>query len=101
MGFADGKIRVTNVGVNNISDLSDYIEYSIHDNKTGRVKMLCFSQDNRMLFTCGDDGNIFSFIFQCDINTIEKYMISVSELPQSSKLIVSLKQSVDYYLTKI
>lgn len=101
MGFADGKIRVTNVGVNNISDLSDYIEYSIHDNKTGRVKMLCFSQDNRMLFTCGDDGNIFSFIFQCDINTIEKYMISASELPQSSKLIVSLKQSVDYYLTKI
>lgn len=97
MGFADGKIRVTNVGVNNISDLSDYIEYSIHDNKTGRVKMLCFSQDNRMLFTCGDDGNIFSFIFQCDINTVEKYMISVSELPQSSKLIVSLKQCVDHY----
>lgn len=97
MGFADGKIRVTNVGVNNLSDLSNYIEYSIHDNKTGRVKMLCFSQDNRMLFTCGDDGNIFSFIFQCDINTVEKYMISVSELPQSSKLIVSLKHCVDHY----
>lgn len=97
MGFADGKIRVTNIEASNISDLSDYIEYSIHDNKTGRVKMLCFSQDNRMLFTCGDDGNIFSFIFQCDINTVEKYMISISELPQSSKLIVSLKQCVDHY----
>ncbi|XP_015370279.1 PREDICTED: uncharacterized protein LOC107166221 [Diuraphis noxia] len=36
-----------------------------------------------MLYTCGDDGNIFSFMFQCDNEVIE-HMISISELPQSS-----------------
>jgi len=66
MGFADGRIRLTNVKVNDVSDFDDYIEFTIHDNETGRVKMLCFSQDNNMLYTCGDDCNIFSFTFQCN-----------------------------------
>lgn len=91
MGFADGKIRVINVKVNNVNDLSDYIEYSVHDNKRGKIKTLCFSQDNRMLFTCGDDGNIFSYMFQCETSTVEKFLVSVSELLQPPKLIVSLK----------
>ncbi|XP_025203883.1 cilia- and flagella-associated protein 44-like [Melanaphis sacchari] len=37
MGFADGRIRLTNVKDNDISDFGDYIEYSVHDNKTGRL----------------------------------------------------------------
>lgn len=89
MGFADGRIRLTNVQLTNVSDFGDYIEYSIHDNKKGRVNMLCFSHDNRMLYTCGDDGNIFSFMFQCDNKVIEKCMISISELPQSPVFVVS------------
>lgn len=89
MGFADGRIRVTNVNVDDVYDLSDYIEYPTHDNKTGRVKMLCFSRDNHMLYTYGDDGNIFSFTFQCDMGVIEKGMVSVSKLPPSPKPIVS------------
>lgn len=93
MGFADGRIRVTNIKLEDTSDLSDFIEYSIHDNKTGRVKTLCFSQDNRMLYSFGEDGNIFSFMFQCHSSDIEKCMISVSKLPQSPKLFVSLKKS--------
>lgn len=91
MGFADGRIRITSVKVEDIYDFSDYIEYPIHDNKTGTVK-LCFSQDNHMLYTYGDDGNIFSLIFQCDYNVIEKCMISVSDLPQPFELIVSGKK---------
>lgn len=89
MGFIDGKIRVTNVKGNNLSDFNDYIEYSIHDNITGKVKMLNFSQDKRMLFTYGDDGNIFSFIFQCNNSIIEKCNISFSKLPESFKYPVS------------
>jgi len=89
MGFDDGRVRVTNFKVDDPSDLSDYIEYSIHDNKTGRVKILCLSEDNRMLFTCGDDGNIFSFTFQCDNSAVEKCVISTSKLPKSTKLLAS------------
>ncbi|CAI6354695.1 unnamed protein product [Macrosiphum euphorbiae] len=64
MGFADGRIRLTNVKINDVLDFDDYIEFTIHDNETGRVNMLCFSQDKNMLYTCGDDCNIFSFTFQ-------------------------------------
>lgn len=87
MGFADGKIRVVNAKSENVSDFSDFIEYSVHDNTTGKIKTLCFSEDNRMLYTCGDDRNIFSFMYQCD--DIEKSMDSISELPRSPKLIAS------------
>uniref|UniRef100_A0A2S2P1G3 WD repeat-containing protein 52 n=2 Tax=Schizaphis graminum TaxID=13262 RepID=A0A2S2P1G3_SCHGA len=82
MGFADGRIRLTNVQVKDVSDFGDYIEYSIHDNIKGRVNMLCFSHDNCMLYTCGDDGNIFSFMFQCNNKVIEKCMSSISKFPQ-------------------
>lgn len=91
MGFVDGRIRITNVNIEDISDFSDYIEYPIHDNKRGTVK-LCFSQDNHMLYTYGDDGNIFSLMFQCDYSFVEKNMISISDLPQSPELSVSEKK---------
>jgi hypothetical protein len=89
MGFADGRIRLTNVQVKDVSDFGDYIEYSIHDNIKGRVNMLCFSHDNCMLYTCGDDGNIFSFMFQSNNKVIEKCMSSISKFPQPSVLAVS------------
>lgn len=87
MGFADGKIRVVNAKTEDMSDFSDFIEYSVHDNTNGKIKMLCFSEDNCMLYTCGDDRNIFSFMYQCDV--IEKSIDSISELPQSPRLIAS------------
>lgn len=89
MGFADGRVRVTNVSVDDTFDLSDYIEYPTHDNKSGRVKTLCFSRDNRMLYTYGDDGNIFSFMFNCDIDVIKKETVPISKLPPLPNLIVS------------
>ncbi|VVC29555.1 WD40/YVTN repeat-like-containing domain,WD40-repeat-containing domain,WD40 repeat [Cinara cedri] len=49
LGFADGKIRVVNVNVDDLTDFNDYIEYSIHDNITGRIQTICFSQDNQNL----------------------------------------------------
>lgn len=97
MGFADGRIRVTNVSVDYLNDLNDYIEYQIHDNKTGRVKALCLSQDNLMLYTYGDDGNIFSFTLQRDIGVIEG-TVSISKLPPSPKLIVSKNNKKYIYL---
>lgn len=94
MGFADGSIRVTNVKVEDITDFSDYIEFSIHDNRTGKVKNLCFSQDKCMLYTYGDDGNIFSFMFQCDNSDIEKNSTPISKFPRSPELMVSRKKNV-------
>lgn len=88
MGFADGKIRVTNIKVEDVSDLNNFIEYSIHDNERVSVK-LCFSQDNKILYSYGEDGNIFSFMFQCDHSIFKKCVNSISKLPQTPKLLVS------------
>lgn len=92
MGFDDGRIRIININNDNIYDLSDYVEYSMHDNHTGRVKTLIFSQDNRMLYTYGNDGNIFSFMFQCDTDFHKKCKSSISKLPPVSKFMVSLRK---------
>lgn len=96
MGFDDGRFRVTNVKVEDTYVLSNYIEYPIHDNKRGTVKM-CLSHDNHMLYTYGDDGNIFSLMFQCDYSVVEKCKISVSDLPQSPELTVSEKKDDNFY----
>lgn len=85
MGFSDGKIRIVKENAADLPDFSNYIEYSIHDNITGKIKSTCFSQDNRILYTCGDDRNIFSFLYQC----IEKHMVSFHELSRPPKIIVS------------
>lgn len=89
MGFNDGRIRITNIREEDNFNLSDYIEYPIHNNKSGRVKMFRFSQDNHILYTYGDDGNIFSFMFRCDYSVVEKNMISASELSELPTLFVS------------
>lgn len=88
MGFADGRIRVTNINVEDICDLSNFIEYSVHDNEIGTVK-LCFSQDNQMLYSYGDDGNIFSFMFKCDHSVFKKCINSIYKLQITPKLLVS------------
>lgn len=88
MGFADGRIRVTNIRVEDISDLSNFIEYSVHDNETGTVQ-LCFSQDNQMLYSYGGDGNIFSFMFNCDHSVFKKCIDSIPKLSPTPEFLVS------------
>ncbi|XP_050423055.1 cilia- and flagella-associated protein 44 [Adelges cooleyi] len=81
MGFADGRMRVTNLSLEDPSNFNDFVEYSMHDNITGIIKCICFSHDCRMLYTLGEDGNVFSFNFQCDYNAEEKCALPVTELP--------------------
>lgn len=91
MGFADGSIRVTRFNADDPSDLSNYIEYQVHDNRTGRINALCLSGDNRTLFTCGDDGNIFSFSFQRgDDSVFKTHPSRTCTLPQWPKSLASL-----------
>ncbi|XP_050303878.1 cilia- and flagella-associated protein 44 [Anthonomus grandis grandis] len=59
----DGSIRVNKVNPEDYTDLSDYFTISMHDNQNGFVPMLCFSYDEKYLFSCGHDGNIFAYRF--------------------------------------
>jgi len=52
---------VNRVNPNNHTDLSDYWLYSMHNNTNGRIRRMCFNYDHHLMFSCGDDGNIFSY----------------------------------------
>lgn len=61
LGMADGKIRINRVDKDNWWDLSDFWLLSMHDNFFGKIPRLKFSWDNKLLFSVGADGNLFSY----------------------------------------
>lgn len=59
----DGAIRVVKVKPDDWRDLSDYWQLSMHDNFNGFIPKMCFSYNEEYFFSCGHDGNIFSYKF--------------------------------------
>ncbi|KAL1463503.1 hypothetical protein WDU94_015250 [Cyamophila willieti] len=59
IGFSNGILRVIQLGFN---DASAFLHLTAHDRHYGRINKLCFSPDQTRIYTCGDDGNIFSFL---------------------------------------
>ncbi|KAG5898603.1 hypothetical protein JTB14_020979 [Gonioctena quinquepunctata] len=60
----DGSIRVNSVKKDDFKNLTDYWILAMHDNQHGFVPTMCFSFDSKFFFSCGYDGNIFSYKFQ-------------------------------------
>lgn len=58
----NGAIRINRVKAD-FRDLSDYWQLSMHDNYNGFIPRMCFSYDERYFFSCGHDGNVFSYKF--------------------------------------
>lgn len=56
-----GQIRVCKLKPENYTDLSDYWILSMHDNFNGYIPKIILSYNQKMLFTCGYDGNLFSY----------------------------------------
>jgi len=63
-----GQIRVCRWKPENYIDLSDYWILSMHDNYNGYIPKMLLSHDRKMLFTCGYDGNLFSYTIKSDIS---------------------------------
>lgn len=59
--MGDGEIRVVKVDPSNLQELSDYMSLPMHDNNNGTIRQICFNFNYSYMFTCGNDGNIFSF----------------------------------------
>ncbi|KAJ8984434.1 hypothetical protein NQ317_012497 [Molorchus minor] len=72
----DGTMRVNKVNPNDFRDLSDYWTLAMHDNQNGFVPKMCFSYDEHFFFSCGYDGNVFSYKFQP-----EDYLYPEQEFP--------------------
>ncbi|XP_048505660.1 cilia- and flagella-associated protein 44 isoform X2 [Athalia rosae] len=69
LGMQYGQIRVCRVNKHDHTDLSDYWILPMHDNYNGYIPKILLSHDNKMLLTCGYDGNLFSYI----INDVGEY----------------------------
>ncbi|KAK5643495.1 hypothetical protein RI129_007340 [Pyrocoelia pectoralis] len=67
LAMEDGALRVVKVNPTDWRDLSDYWQLSMHDNLNGFISRMCFSADETFFFTCGYDGNIFSYRYKPDI----------------------------------
>ncbi|XP_070529333.1 cilia- and flagella-associated protein 44 isoform X2 [Cardiocondyla obscurior] len=61
LGMEHGEIRVCRWKSENYTDLSDYWILSMHDNSNGYIPKMLLSHDQKILFTCGYDGNLFSY----------------------------------------
>lgn len=61
LGMEHGQIRVCKFKSDDHTDLSDYWILSMHDNYNGYIPKMILSHDQKMLFTCGYDGNLFSY----------------------------------------
>ncbi|CAG9840027.1 unnamed protein product [Diabrotica balteata] len=63
LAMQDGSLRVNRINRKDFRDLKDYWSYTLHDNQYGFVSKLCFSHDQKFLFSCGEDGNVFAMVF--------------------------------------
>ncbi|XP_050459149.1 cilia- and flagella-associated protein 44 isoform X3 [Cataglyphis hispanica] len=61
LGMEHGQIRVCKLKPENYTDLSDYWILSMHDNFNGYIPKIIVNHNQKMLFTCGYDGNLFSY----------------------------------------
>lgn len=58
--MADGAVRVVRC-VDGLPDLASYWELPMHDPDHGVVRKLCASYDAKYIYSCGTDGNIFTY----------------------------------------
>ncbi|XP_015588735.2 uncharacterized protein LOC107264707 [Cephus cinctus] len=66
LGMEHGEIRICRVNPEDHTDFSDYWILSMHDNYNGYIPKILLSHDQKMLLTCGHDGNLFSFLINDD-----------------------------------
>ncbi|XP_011636228.1 uncharacterized protein LOC105426623 [Pogonomyrmex barbatus] len=67
LGMEHGQIRICKWKPEDYTDLSDYWILPMHDNYNGYIPKMILSHDQKMLFTCGYDGNLFSYEINDDM----------------------------------
>lgn len=67
LGLGNGEIRMCHVNSEDDADFSNYWVLPMHDNLYGHISKMYLSFNQKMLLTCGYDGNIFSFLINDDM----------------------------------
>ncbi len=55
-----------------IQDIKNYWSYTFHDNEYGHITHMCYSYDEKFLFSVGSDSNIFGILFNCSMDELDK-----------------------------
>ncbi len=55
-----------------IQDIKHYWSYTFHDNEYGHITHMCYSYDEKFLFSVGSDSNIFGILFNSSIDELNK-----------------------------
>lgn len=74
----NGAIRINKIN-EDFRDLSDYWLLNMHDNLNGIIPSIQFSYDNKMIFSIGHDGNLFSYEWNIPLERVKPVNTVVPE----------------------
>lgn len=74
----NGAIRINKIK-EDFRDLSDYWLLNMHDNLNGIIPSIQFSYDNKMIFSIGHDGNLFSYEWNIPLERVKTVNTVVPE----------------------
>ncbi|CAK9822070.1 Cilia- and flagella-associated protein 44 [Anthophora retusa] len=95
LGTQYGELHIIKIKEKDSLDFSDCYILSTHDYYNGHISRILLSYDQKMLLTCGYDGNIFSFKVNDNISHKE-YEVSKPEHPPFMPKCVEDIEDTDY-----
>lgn len=86
----NGAIRINKIK-EDFRDLSDYWLLNMHDNLNGIIPSIQFSYDNKMIFSIGHDGNLFSYEWNIPLERVKPVNTVVPEKVFNEKHFFGIK----------
>lgn len=73
IGEKNGVLRIQPMDeTKKLENLKSYWSYGFHDVDYGVITNICFSYDEKYLFSVGADSNIFGILFNSTLDDLEK-----------------------------
>lgn len=90
----NGAIRINVYCKDNFRNLKNYWLLNMHDNFKGAITFIVSSYDNKYLFTTGNDGNIFSYVWNIVVDDGSDF-IDVCPITKPTVKILDI-EDIDY-----
>ena len=73
IGEKNGVVRISPMPESKqLEDVKHYWSYGFHDCDYGHITQMCFSYDEKFLFSVGADSNIFGILFNATLDDLER-----------------------------
>lgn len=102
IGQKNGAIRVQQMTESRlIEESKQYWSYGFHDNEYGHISNICFSHDEKFIFSAGSDSNIFGLFFnstQKDLEEARKQPITIACKKEPANNVADIDDTTAYSL---